>query len=284
MKNVFELAAGSIVGRDHTGRGNLLFGKSNQDVFRHSQEDEISIGIVCDGCSEGAHSEFGARLGASLMACSLMDMQMQTELCGITDQLSLDAILEQIRCSVLEQMRSLTRCMDASVSYARFVAEHFLFTTLGVIITPQFTTIFSIGDGVYFLNGEMQRIGPFPGNMPPYLAYGLVASKIDPILLRFSIHAFVSTQDVQTILIGTDGVGDLHEVADRAIPGKAEIVGPTSQFWQDDRFFRGPDQLRRRLALINSEVTKVSVETGDLVRHPGLLPDDTTCIVFRRKS
>lgn len=282
MKDMFEVAAGSIVGRDHSGRGNLLFGKNNQDVFYYSQED-ISIGIVCDGCSEGSYSEFGARVGASLILNSLWDKREELQDRAF-DSCVFQDMLEQTRVRVLNDISRLAISMARDVGVQRVISEYFLFTTLGTIITPALTCVFSIGDGMYFLNGDMHRIGPFPGNMPPYLSYGLVKSKIDPGLLRFSVNALVSTRDVQTVCIGTDGLADLCEAQEKCVPGRTEKVGPVSQFWHGDHFFRGPDQIRRRLALINSEVVKRDHDTGDVVRYPGLLPDDTTCIVFRRKS
>jgi hypothetical protein len=56
-----------------------------------------------------------------------------------------------------------------------------------------------------------------------------------------------------------------------------------SQFWEEDRYFRNPDALRRRLALINSEYTHLDREAGVLIREPGLLPDDTTLVAIRRR-
>ncbi|MDO8622315.1 MAG: protein phosphatase 2C domain-containing protein, partial [bacterium] len=54
------------------------------------------------------------------------------------------------------------------------------------------------------------------------------------------------------------------------------------QFWTDDRYFRNPDMVRRRLTLVNREA--VRAENGMLARTPGLLPDDTTLVVIRRTS
>jgi hypothetical protein len=60
-------------------------------------------------------------------------------------------------------------------------------------------------------------------------------------------------------------------------------VGPLSQFWTDDRYFANPDALRRRLTLINRESVRADFESRRLVRTPGLLPDDTTVVVLRRR-
>ena len=50
------------------------------------------------------------------------------------------------------------------------------------------------------------------------------------------------------------------------------MVGPLSQFWADDAFYKNRDMVRRRLAVLNRGA------------GPGLLADDTTIVVVRRKQ
>ena len=89
---------------------------------------------------------------------------------------------------------------------------------------------------------------------------------------------------MSTIKFGTDGVRELIDVAQQQLPGKQELVGSISQFWQEDRYFTNPDQIRRRLSLINREVTKLDCQTQKLQKTLGLLPDDTSLVVLRRSS
>ena len=84
-------------------------------------------------------------------------------------------------------------------------------------------------------------------------------------------------------MIGTDGAVELMGLADAPLPGKETRVGPISQFWRDDRFFANRDAVRRRLSLINSESVRVCPRTGRLERAHGLLPDDTSLAVVRRR-
>jgi len=130
MKNVFEVAAGSIVGRDHCGRGNLLFGKSNQDAFCYSQ-GAISIGIVCDGCSEGAHSELGARYGALCILNALLRRQVAL-LIECNNQSSVEEVLTHTRRSVLQSIQTMAEYMDMKEAgtLPKVIAENFLFTAL----------------------------------------------------------------------------------------------------------------------------------------------------------
>jgi serine/threonine protein phosphatase PrpC len=71
MKDVFEVAFGSIVGTDHLGRGNLLVGRNNQDSGLVFQAEQYSLLLVTDGCGSGVASEVGAQLGARLIASAI---------------------------------------------------------------------------------------------------------------------------------------------------------------------------------------------------------------------
>jgi hypothetical protein len=287
MNNLFELAAGSVTGRDHAGRGNLLLAKNNQDAFCHQVTDDALVAFVCDGCSSGAHSEVGAQIGARLLTRELVVESSPGMLARrgmLLQPQSMPALLEMVRQNVVRALLRLAMVMvDRTGCLPRVIAEFLLFTSLGVLVTREWTACFSIGDGVFFINGEMTRLGPFPQNEPPYLAYALVRSSISEALVHFQIHQCLPTAKVQSILIGCDGIADLVAAAERNVPGKPGLVGPISQFWRDDCYFR-PDQIRRRLALVNSEVVSQDLETKVLVRSPGLLPDDTTLVVIRRKQ
>lgn len=67
LNEQFEIAAGSIVGRNHVGPGYLLKGRSNQDSYRVLFEDDLIAGVVCDGCSSQPYSEIGSLLGARML-------------------------------------------------------------------------------------------------------------------------------------------------------------------------------------------------------------------------
>ncbi len=186
-------------------------------------------------------------------------------------------MLQAVQVQVLTQLQSLIKAMGGN--WAQTIQDYFLFTVVGVLITPMETLTFAMGDGAIALNGVFTSLGPFPNNAPPYLAYGLLDTVPTP---AWQIQHHLPTEQVQSLLIGTDGVVDLVAVSDRALPGKSEWVGGVEQFWQQDRYFANPDMVRRRLALINREVVQPDWENQTLVKHPGLLRDDTTLVVVRR--
>ncbi|MDO8599746.1 MAG: protein phosphatase 2C domain-containing protein [bacterium] len=287
MRDQFEIAGGSVAGRDHVAAG-----RNNQDAFAWHQDDRCTIAVVADGCSEGPHSEVGAQLGVKTLVRALACVPSE-EMTAATQPSSIggrwpflnrahDAVLEAVHAAAVAMSDNL----DRSRSRAEIIREYFLFTVVGVIITAEQTFIFSIGDGCYAVNSSVQRLGPFPNNAPPYIGYGLIAPTVTANVVFASFMNFQAerrlTTEVDSLLLGTDGVDDLIAVADRKLPGKDEPVGPLAQFWADDRFFRNPDMVRRRLTLINRE--SVRAEHGGLVRESGLLRDDTTLITIRRRK
>src|SRR5206468_1221764 len=92
-------------------------------------------------------------------------------------------------------------------------------------------------------------LGPFPDNAPPYLGYRLLDQPGEA--LELALLRALPTQDVHTLLIGSDGVGDLVMACEATLPGGRERVGPIDQFFRKDVYFRNPDAVRRRLALLN---------------------------------
>lgn len=278
MNSLFEIGSGSVTGSDHVAAG-----KNNHDAYHWISSGNMTIAVVSDGCGSGKQSEVGSKIGVRLVVESLA-CQVEKRSQHSQEAIQSPAWWERIRQDVLAQLRILANAMGESLSQT--VSDYFLFTVVGVLIVPDGVTVFSIGDGVFAVNGEIRQLGPFPGNTPPYLAYGLVGSSIHdehPELLQFQIQKQLRVETVDSLLIGTDGVSDLMNRASQKIPGKQESVGPLSQFWKENQYFLNPDAVRRKLTVINTESRKPDWELRRLVKEPALLPDDTTLIVLRKK-
>jgi hypothetical protein len=241
----FEIAGGSVTGRAHVAAG-----RNNQDTFCWAADSDGLVAVVCDGCGSAAHSEVGAQIGARLFT------RAATRLL----RANLDAadLLEQVGQDVLASLRVLAREMSAdAASFSRTVADHFLFTIVGALITARGAATFSLGDGLVVINGERTELGPFPNNEPPYLGYALipgVPGRGASQHVSFTIHRSIPASEVQSLVLGTDGAVELD-----------------SQFWSDDSFFKNPDMVRRRLTVLGRGA------------RGGLLSDDTTLVVIRRK-
>lgn len=290
MNVAFEVALGTIAGQTHQRTG-----RNNQDALCCRWADDTLIAIVCDGCGSRGHSEVGASLGATLVA-EVIGRRIADYEQAVAGQNGLKAteFWEQTRQELLQRLGEVVMALNGDRPHPSGVAhrtstilDYWLFTIVGVVITPTLTTLVSLGDGTLWLNGESIGIPAFAHNAPPYLAYGLLSPEqvhLPPEALVFQIHRQVPTATVESLLVGTDGVQDLIAAADKPLPGKSELVGAIAQFWQEDAYFNNPDQVRRRLSLINRDVTKADWQNRTLERHSGLLPDDTTLIAIRRKQ
>lgn len=265
----FQIAGASVPGMDHIMPGQPGW-KNNQDAYAWRQSPNGIVAVVCDGCSSGEYSEVGAELGSRIIVDAAANLLVGRE--GILDsEEGSDVFCHDLMEETLDRVNDIAWKIDAS--FKANVENYFLFTMLCLVMAPKTTLIISCGDGVYAANGKVSVIGPYPGNAPPYLAYRLIPSDRRVALTRRGVYA---TDQINSVLIGSDGVVDLVNASEMTIPGLKEQVGPLSQFWSDDAFFANPDKVRRRLALINRE----TVIGGHLKR--GLLRDDTTLIVLRR--
>lgn len=274
MTGQFEIAAGSVAGREHWSAR-----KNGHDAHQVIRDDSLTIAIICDGCGDPAtspDSEVGAKLGAALVAATL-----HRQLTSFQPQ-SAEGVLERTRQDVLSYLRILALQMGGNLSVV--VSRYFLFTTVGAVLSSSGATFFTLGDGIIIVNGEQMTVGPYPDNMPPYLAYGLVPTSLTqeaPGLLRFQIQRQVPIEELKSFLIGCDGAADLIAASEKQIPGTQEPVGHISQFWETDVFFTTRTGLQKRLNRIASDAMRRQPD-GNVVRCPGLLGDDTTLIVGRR--
>ncbi len=256
MRTIFQLAGASVPGTDHTQPGKP-FWKNNQDAYFLCQGDEYSIGIVADGCGSGAASEVGAHIGVRILAGEL-EKQLAD---AFLDAPPSDPVISWAL--AMGRLDSFVHTLASSMSgrFGKTVSEFFLFSIVGFVMTEKTTAVFHCGDGSYSVNGGLVKLGPFPNNAPPYLAYRTLHGAPEAVL---SVSEY-ATDDVRTIAIGTDGCDYVPDFADRL-----------SKWTSDDAIFSNPDALRRRLAVMNRE----RIEDGLLV--PGPLRDDTTLVIARR--
>lgn len=274
---MFQIACGSVIGRDH-----IHDGRNNQDAFHILEDSDFLVAVVCDGCGDASRSEVGAVIGSRFVTQAI-SRHVKRNPEGQSQLLAYPEFWLAVREDVLAQLRVLALQMGDSLS--EVMATHFLFTIVGVLITPEISVFFSLGDGTIFVNGERYHLGPYPNNAPPYLGYGLVETtqEYEPSALRFRVVLALPTDDLKTFLIGTDGVDDLINAEGKNLPGRQEPVGQINQLWRDDRFFNNRVALTRRLNLLNAEARVPDWDRRAIEKHPGLLHDDTTIVVGRRK-
>jgi hypothetical protein len=269
----FEIAGGSVAGRDHR---NAL--RNSHDAFHYAVRPGILVGVVCDGCGSSEHSEVGAKIGARMFVDHVLRRYQNNP--KSFDLLAVERELEKIRLSMLGQIQVLADSMGGS--FSETISDCFLFTILAVIITREWAFAVSAGDGVICMNDRWNTLDS-QENKPEYLAYGLVETDLGHVPSFKLLHGY-ETWCTQEVLIGTDGVKDLMKAAEKNIPGKDEKVGPIDQFWKDDKYFKNPFAIQRRLNLVNRTSCRIDYEKKVVHEEHGHLPDDTTLVVVRRKK
>lgn len=283
MQAQFEIAGGSIPGGSHLQLQNLLIGKNNQDAWCTHQDQRLTVAVVSDGCGSHPRSEVGANIGSQLLRTSLIRQWARHAPLAKKQgfNVALPEALEAARQDVLAHLRILSQAIAGDGSFTQAICDNFLFTMVAAIVTEYGAAFFSIGDGLIIVNGERIRVGPFPGNEPPYISYALIKTRWPDERLRFVIHRSLPSDRLNDFLIGSDGAADLANASSVKLPGYSEQIGPIEQFWQNSQYFSKAG-IRRRLALINSRF--VSVKDGELLEENSRIKDDTTLVVGRRKQ
>lgn len=272
MKELFELAGGSVAGRDHRDAA-----KNCHDAHHFEIHPGIAVGVVCDGCGSGGHSEVGAKIGARIIVRQILrrfhDGPEAFAPAGV------EKGLMRVRRSALGHIQLLADAMSGG--FTETVEDYFLFTVVGFIMTREDTFVFRCGDGLVYVNDTAVTLTS-ADNKPDYLSYGIVDGTARAS--AFGVVSALKTGDVRSVLVGTDGACALAAAQDRKIAGREEKVGPISQFWREDAHFRNAFSIRRRLNVINRDSRRIDYERKTAVEEHGPLLDDTTIVVARRRK
>ena len=213
--------------------------------------EPISVVVVCDGCSSGASSEVGARLGATLFAHAL-GARLQSG-----ERVCCPATWAAVRGDVVRALAELLERMPGD--RADVIREHFLFTIVAAAATRDGAAVWVLGDGAYSLGDYTRVIGPFADNAPPYLAYDLLGD-------ARPAHFEIASPSCGAIVIATDGA--------------AELDGGLERF-ATHKFVDHPDALRRHLALLARSPERIDWDERRVVRTPAALQDDCAIGVLR---
>jgi len=277
--NNFAIAGGTVIGREHSRDG-----RNSQDAFIMSDRNDLIIGVVCDGCGSEDRSEVGAQLGCRFIEKALRETFVDKGLCRKEEKIAeeIGTYLRLIRDVTIFKIQSIVSHIGPSyfkgrMSDSQTIREYMLFTAVGFCVTPTVFFVFRFGDGVVAVNDTVAVFDSGVKNTPDYLSYYINDREKDR---RFDLVSYGKTSDLSSILIGTDGIADFIDSADKTIPGTDDKVGPLSQFWTEDRFFKNQFDVQRRLAMCARSVTRYTDGKQSSTDH-GFLTDDTTLIAIR---
>lgn len=268
LRDIFAATGGTVIGRDH-----LDLTKPNQDALFIVHEPQCIVAVVADGCSSSAHPEVGARLFARMAARRLA-------------QRSRDGgppFWNASRQDLVHWMAEIVGMLGGDgPKRGRDVHDLFNFTLVAAVITPQFTEIAAIGDGYASINGERLAIARNEDQEPGYLSYALSGDADLQESARWQVLATRITAEVDTVIVGSDGLCDLAACATETPPGSTWPAGTPEQFVQGAAFAKNPDAIRRRLVALQGGLAAPG--SGHHGLRGGILPDDTTVVAIRRRE
>ena len=233
-----------------TGARHLRIARNGQDAAAAASGPGWAAAVVCDGCSSGAYSEVGARLGAAIVVAALARRLADA---GSASHRELWAEVQA------ELITALARVVDRmGTDRVKTVIDHFLFTIVAVAATRETTSVWAIGDGAYSFGAHTRVLGPFPDNQPPYLGYALLGDTP-------RAHVETAPAGTQLVAIATDGALDLGgDVARFASP----------------RYLAHADRARRELCVLARGREVIDWDAHRVVRTAEL-QDDCAIAVIR---
>ncbi len=240
--NTISIGAAAVIGARH-----LRVARNGQDAAATWAGDGAAAIVVCDGCSAGASSEVGARLGAQLVVA------------GIGAALTANIRPSQLWPGVREQLvTTLGRLVEAMPGdRTQTVHDHFLFTIVAAAWRGDEVAVWALGDGGYALGDRTCVLGPFADNQPPYAGYDLLGAPQ-------RAHLEVADARCGSVIVATDGAAELG------------LAGFTAA-----RLLAHPDALRRQLALLARTSERIDWTERRIDRQPAALQDDGAVAILR---
>jgi hypothetical protein len=239
--NTISTASAAVTGARH-----LRTGRNGQDAAAAWAADGIGAVVVCDGCSAGASSEVGARLGAQLVLAMLRAELPRTRA---------SHVWPAVRAMLSAELARIAEVMPGD--RAQVVHDHFLFTIVAAAWRADEVAVWALGDGGYTLGERTCVLGPFADNQPPYLGYDLLGTPQPS-------HVEIADATCGSVLVATDGAAEV---------GLEQFAAA--------RYLAHPDALRRKLAVLARGSERVDWEARRIVREPAALQDDGAVAILR---
>jgi hypothetical protein len=234
----FHIGSGIVTGRSHLAYGINCQDAVSKSVVEHNGQTYY-VGVVSDGCGEGAKTEVGASLAVAVATVKVESL--------IKSGVAVKRIPNILYAQLVEYFRGLvmgfeTKDMPPEV-VVEFIKDHLLFTLVGFISGPENTVAFASGDGVVVINDRVDIRDE--NNKPHYLSYHLIDRKYlktegTTLPKGFDIYD-VKTADLVRLAVGTDSwkdellallelVGDNYPSAQR----RMNVLSQKEKHFSDD--------------------------------------------------
>lgn len=275
LLRTFEVMSGSTTGRDHR---TVNPPSPNQDRVLTEVRPSLIVSCFSDGCSSGEQSGVGAELTVNTLMTGILNRQK----CGKPyNEKWFKRLYWYLVETLWAQAESILPPEDRKDEdkLLEIIMSHMLATAGGCVVGRDETLLFGVPEVWGLLNGNQFSWLPAKKNFAPYpaLAYH---HKDEEHFGAFRVEVY-RTADLQTLMMGTDGVERLFQVCDTLsvnIPGTETLVGPSWQIFERGEFYADPNACSEWLN------TLAAGKEGGEDTFPGLLGDDTTIFGLRRKE
>jgi hypothetical protein len=216
----------TLIGGGLAGQSHLKQGQGSQDALHGRRFDGGVVAVVCDGCSAGRGTAVGAGLGARFVAAHV------ARLAGAG--VGIDELPARTIEGLTAELKRLSHgWADDDEERAAVIADALVFTVVAAVVVGDDYIVFGVGDGRVRINGADIDIGGCTDAAPDAPAYALIPGLEDHSVVH--VHATGRAADVHTVLIGSDGAGELDD----------DVV---SALEHDQALTTNPSLLTKRLA------------------------------------
>lgn len=204
-----SITSGVKLGHSHAYRG-----VNCQDAAVIAATPRAVVGVGCDGCGEGEHSEMGAlalsnyAVRETLMYLDCYDNQALTSRDWVI-------LMEQLFHTIVGYIKAAVVTSGpgrSPVEVAEFIKHYWLATIMGVIVLEDNCVIFSCGDGVYAFDDEIVSIDQ--DNRPNYIAYNALQTPGDFGVTEENIPTgfmFMELKNASRVMVASDGFVTVDE-------------------------------------------------------------------------
>ncbi len=298
MLKRFKLISATVPGREHVGAMEFLGGTPNQDTHFIHQDERCVLCAVVDGASCGKDSHVGAWMAAKAIELT------GPETIERVKKSSLLVACEDEKMARRSAAMSLARAMEVSLldriclevkmhaaeseqSTGALICDTLLFTFLALVIVDDWYAVFGLGDGVLFVNGEVQVISSTTASRPCFISYALFEGNEWAKKAKFHVFHVGRTEELKTFGLATDGALHLIAAKEKCYPARMARIQSLSECVSNPALYDDPSALQSFLRTVNAQGVELGAEANRSRVEPwsslrcGYLPDDTTFILGR---
>lgn len=216
-KRPFQMAAGSlketqletklpfsIGGVTKQGNDHMAIGISNQDAINYSIDDELIIGVLCDGCTthhEDFISPYSNNQVGALLLSEMITNYCYNDIRVRKNRINLDKFLKNLQNTLLQKINKIRKsCAIPDWDKDFFLYNYFTTTILVLVIRRKEFFVFGCGDGYVGVNNTLTQLNKQTGD---YLINWSNPQQNNE--LAFKTIARGATEQLNKVYLASDG-------------------------------------------------------------------------------